>query len=85
MTVGELISLFPTDSTIQINVKTGPGSLVFIPDSGYYRQHPKAVASVDKLPVTSVSVEVEDMGGRQFILLVINDEPNEKNTVRDAE
>ena len=76
MTVGELISLFPADSTIQINVKTGPGSLVFIPDPGYYRQNPKAVASVDKLPVTSVNVEVEDMDGRQFILLIINDVSN---------
>ena len=85
MTIGELISLFPADSTIQINVKTGPGSLVFIPDPGYYQQNPKAVASVDKLPVTSVNVEVEDMDGRQFILLIINDEPNERDTVQDAE
>ena len=73
MTVGELISLFPADSTLQINIKTGPGSLVFIPDPGYYQQNPKAVASVEKLPVTTVNVEVEDIDGRQFILLIIND------------
>ena len=73
MTVGELISLFPTESTIQINVKTGPGSLMFIPDPGYYQQNPKAVASVDKLPVTSVNVEVEDMNGKQIVLLILND------------
>ena len=73
MTVGELISLFPTESTIQINVKTGPGSLMFIPDPGYYQQNPKAVASVDKLPVTSVNVEVEDMDGKQIVLLILND------------
>ena len=73
MTVGELISLFPTESTIQINVKTGPGSLMFIPDPSYYQQNPKAVASVDKLPVTSVNVEVEDMDGKQIVLLILND------------
>lgn len=73
MTVGELLSLIPTESTIQINVKTGPGSLMFIPDPGYYQQNPKAVASVDKLPVTSVNVEVEDMDGKQIVLLILND------------
>lgn len=72
MTVGELISLFPVNSTVQINVITGPGSLVFIPDPAFYQQNPKAVASVDKLPVTSVNVEVEEVDGAQFILLVIN-------------
>ena len=73
MTVGELISLFPTDSTIQINIKTGSGSLVFIPDPGFYQENPKSVASVDKLPVTSINVEVEDMDGQQIILLMINE------------
>ena len=73
MTVGELISLFPTDSTIQINIKTGPGSLVFIPDPGFYQENPKSFASVDKLPVTSINVEVEDMDGQQIILLMINE------------
>ena len=73
MTVGELISLFPTDSTTQINIKTGPGSLVFIPDPGFYQENPKSVASVDKLPVTSINVEVEDMDGQQIILLMINE------------
>lgn len=73
MTVGELISLFPTDSTIQINIKTSPNSVVFIPDPGFYQESPKAVASVDKLPVTSLNIEVEDMNGQQIILLMINE------------
>lgn len=73
MTVGELLSLFPTDSTIQINIKTSPSSVVFIPDPLFYLENPKAVASVDKLPVTSINVEVEDMNGQQIILLVINE------------
>lgn len=73
MTVGELISLFPAESTIQINVITGSGSLVFIPDPGFYQQNPKAVASVDRLPVASINIEVEESDGKQIVLLVIND------------
>ena len=73
MTVGELISLFPAESTIQINVITGSGSLVFIPDLGFYQQNPKAVASVDRLPVASSNIEVEESDGKQIVLLVIND------------
>ncbi|MGN1367724.1 MAG: hypothetical protein ACI4WX_02575 [Aristaeellaceae bacterium] len=73
MTVGELISLFPSESTIQINVITGSGSLVFIPDPGFYQQNPKAVASVDRLPVASINIEVEESDGKQIVLLVIND------------
>ena len=73
MTVGELISLFPAESTIQINVITGSGSLVFIPDPGFYLQNPKAVASVDRLPVASINIEVEESDGKQIVLLVIND------------
>ena len=73
MTVGELISLFPAESTIQINVITGSGSLVFIPDPGFYQQNPKAVVSVDRLPVASINIEVEESDGKQIVLLVIND------------
>lgn len=73
MTVGELISLFPAESTIQINVITGSGSLVFIPDPRFYQQNPKAVASVDRLPVASINIEVEESDGKQIVLLVIND------------
>lgn len=73
MTVGELISLFPAEPTIQINVITGSGSLVFIPDPGFYQQNPKAVASVDRLPVASINIEVEESDGKQIVLLVIND------------
>lgn len=73
MTVGELISLFPAESTIQINVITGSGSLVFIPDPGFYQQNPKAVAAVDRLPVASINIEVEESDGKQIVLLVIND------------
>ena len=73
MTVGELISLFPAESTIQINVITGSGSLVFIPDPGFYQQNPKAVASVDRLPVASINIEVEESDGKQIVLLMIND------------
>lgn len=73
MTVGELLSLFPADSTIQINIKTSPSSVVFIPDPGFYQENPKAVASVAKLPVTSLNIEIEDMGGQQIILLMINE------------
>ena len=73
MTVGELMSLFPAESTIQINVITGSGSLVFIPDPGFYQQNPKAVASVDRLPVASINIEVEESDGKQIVLLVIND------------
>lgn len=73
MTVGELISLFLAESTIQINVITGSGSLVFIPDPGFYQQNPKAVASVDRLPVASINIEVEESDGKQIVLLVIND------------
>ena len=73
MTVGELISLFPAESTIQINVITGSGSLVFIPDPGFYQQNPKAVASVDRLPVASINIEVDESDGKQIVLLVIND------------
>ena len=73
MTVGELISLFPAESTIQINVITGSGSLVFIPDPRFYQQNPKAVASVDRLPVVSINIEVEESDGKQIVLLVIND------------
>ena len=73
MTVGELISLFPAESTIQINVITGSGSLVFIPDPGFYQQNPKAVASVDRLPVASINIVVEESDGKRIVLLVIND------------
>ena len=73
MTVGELISLFPAESTIQINVITVSGSLVFIPDPGFYQQNLKAVASVDRLPVASINIEVEESDGKQIVLLVIND------------
>ena len=73
MTVGELISLFLAESTIQINVITRSGSLVFIPDPGFYQQNPKAVASVDRLPVASINIEVEESDGKQIVLLVIND------------
>ena len=73
MTVGELISLFPAESTIQINVITGSGSLVFIPDPGFYQQNPKAVASVDRLPVASINIEGEESDRKQIVLLVIND------------
>ena len=64
MTVGELISLFPAESTIQINVITGSGSLVFIPDPRFYQQNPKAAASVDRLPVASINIEVEEYDGK---------------------
>ena len=77
MTVGELLSLFPADSTIQINIKTSPSSVVFIPDPGFYQENPKSVASVGKLPVTSLNIEIEDMGGQQIILLMINDTTQE--------
>ena len=73
MTVGELISLFPAESTIQINVITCSGSLLFIPDPEFYQQNPKAVASVDRLPVASINIEVEESDGKQIVLLVIND------------
>lgn len=73
MTVSELISLFPAESTIQINVITGSGSLVFIPDPRFYQQNPKAVASVDRLSVASINIEVEESDGKQIVLLVIND------------
>lgn len=73
MTVGELLSLFPADSTIQINIKTSPSSVVFIPDPPFYQENPKAVASVDKFLVTSINVEVENMNGQQIILLMINE------------
>lgn len=73
MTVGELISLFPADSLVQINVITGPDSLIFVPDPGFYRQNPKTVASVDKLPVTSINIEVEACGGKNILLLMINE------------
>ena len=62
MTVGELISLFLAESTIQINVITRSGSLVFIPDPGFYQ--PKAAASVDRLPVASINIEVEEYDGK---------------------
>ena len=52
---------------------TGSGSLVFIPDPGFYQQNPKAVASVDRLPVASINIEVEESDGKQIVLLVIND------------
>lgn len=73
MTVAELLSLFPADSAIQINIKASPSSVFFIPDPLFFRENPKAVASVDKLPVTSLNIEVEDMNGQQIILLMINE------------
>lgn len=76
MTVGELISLLPVDSPIQINIITEPGCLVFIPDPAFYRENPKIVASVDQLPVTSINVEVEEVDGKQIILLMLNENVN---------
>lgn len=38
MTIGELLAAFPSDSDIQINVITGPGSLTFIPSPAFFTE-----------------------------------------------
>lgn len=73
MTVGELISLFPADSKVQINIITEPNCLIFIPDPGFYQSNPRTVARVDSLPVTSINVELEECNGKPIVLLMINE------------
>lgn len=76
MSVGELLSLFPADSTVQINIITGPGSLTFIPSPSYYqeRAHWKTMQDLAAIPVSSLSIETEEAEGQHFILLMINEE-----------
>lgn len=76
MSVGELLSLFPADSTVQINIITDPGSLTFIPSPGYYQEkaHWKTMQDLAAIPITSLSIETEEADGQQFILLMINEE-----------
>lgn len=73
MTIGELLSLFPADSTVQINLFTDSGRLIYIPDPGFYQQRSKSFTSVDKLPLTSIDIEVREHEGKHFILLLLNE------------
>lgn len=75
MTVGELISLFPADSKVQINIITEPNCLIFIPDPGFYQSNPRTVARVDSLPVTSINIELDEdeYDGKPVVLLMINE------------
>lgn len=76
MTICELLSLFPADSSVQINIITGPGQLSFIPSPGYFqeRRHWKTMQELGAIPVKSLNVETEEVDGQNFLLLRINEE-----------
>lgn len=76
MTICELLSLFPADSSVQINIITGPGQLSFIPSLGYFqeRRHWKTMQELGIIPVRSLNVEAEVVDGQHFLLLIINEE-----------
>ena len=76
MTICELLSLFPADSSVQINIITGPGQLSFIPSPGYFpeRRHWKTMQELGIIPVRSLNVEAEVVDGQHFLLLIINEE-----------
>ena len=76
MTICELLSLFPADSSVQINIMTGPGQLSFIPSPGYFqeRRHWKTMQKLGIIPVRSLNVEAEEVDGQPFLLLIINEE-----------
>lgn len=76
MTICELLSLFPADSSVQINIITGPGQLSFIPSPGYFqvREHWKTMQELGAIPVKSLNVESEEVDGQHFLLLMINEE-----------
>ena len=76
MTICELLSLFPADSSVQINIITGPGQFSFIPSLGYFqeRRHWKTMQELGIIPVRSLNVEAEVVDGQHFLLLIINEE-----------
>lgn len=76
MNVAELLSLFPPDSTVQINIITGSGSLVFIPSPSCHqeRAHWKTMQDLSAIPVTSLNIENKEVDGHHFTLLMINEE-----------
>lgn len=76
MTVNELLNLFPADSSVQINILTGPGQLSFIPSPVFYqeRSHWKTMQELGAIHVKSLNVEAEEVDGQHFLLLVINKE-----------
>lgn len=76
MTICELLSLFPADSSVQINIITGPGQLSFIPSPGYFqeRSHWKTMQELGTLPVKCLNIETEEVDGQHYLLLMINEE-----------
>ena len=76
MTICELLTLFPADSSVQINIITGPGQLSFIPSPGFFqeRRHWKTMQELGAIPVKSLNVETEEVEGQHFLLLMINEE-----------
>lgn len=76
MTICELLSLFPADSSVQINIITGPGQLSFIPSPGYFqeRRHWKTMQELGAIPVRTLNVEADEVDGQHFLLLMINEE-----------
>lgn len=76
MTVNELLSLFPADSSVQINILTGPGQFSFVPSPAFYqeRSHWKTMQELGAIPVKSLNVEAVEVDGQHFLLLVINEE-----------
>lgn len=76
MYISELLSLFPADADIQINIINGPGSLTFIPSPGFYQEnsHWKSMQALSETPVTRLNVVLEKADDKQVLLLMINEE-----------
>lgn len=76
MTIGELLAAFPSDSEIQINVITAPGSLTFIPTPAFFTEHShwKTMQELGSTPVRTLNISVEQVGDQHFLLLIINEE-----------
>lgn len=83
MTIGELLAAFPRNSEVQINVITGPGSLTFIPSPAYFteRSHWKTMQEIGSTPVRTLNVSAEQVDDQCFLLLIINEEVQNEQTL----
>lgn len=83
MTIGELLAAFPSDSDIQINVITGPGSLTFIPSPAFFteRSHWKTMQELGAMPVRTLNISAEQVDDQCFPLLIINEGVQNEQTL----
>ena len=83
MTIGELLAAFPKNSEVQINIITDSGSLTFIPNPAYFLEHRhwKTMQELEAIPVHTLNVCTEQMDGQLFLLLVINEEVHDEQTL----